>query len=491
MTKTTMKGMLAKEDYPENEESSSCSSSSSHQIIINVDCDYFARPSSDGSVMMTDADDSSGVVDAVETSPPPVPAPAGRSEAGDSGVSPPEARTMRPVVPQNVSTRTGVGNAGRSFPASSTRFFGSAVRTLLVDVPLMVLFASLVFVQAVNYVGRAYFEPQVELMDYLSSGTRELSDSTYYSRECTAEDVSATSLEELELRPGRDTAHTAVTTMLTHGVVTYPDRLLSKATADAARAFIVAENAVHPHQWDLLEGSNRYAWGIDMHMDPSIAAIWKELASNRLLVESVEAIAGRDPAVVEFTAITAEYGAKSQKDHADVMWGASARQQARSFLTSYSLFIPLQDTTKDMGATSICPGTHLCHAGSMCYDDGHNIVMTGEREFDTAADDDDDDDDEGKDGKNNHTTGGNTTATTSTSRRTLSTTTPPAPPVWEQGTGMMYNQQVTHKGRAHIQEGAPDRVVLIITFAPRPTTSRGGLETRIIPLRESSHSLTR
>jgi hypothetical protein len=354
-------------------------------------------------------------------------------------------------------------------------WFGSLVRILVLDLPLVALFASLLFVVGVDFIATKYFVPQIQLMSYVTTD-RELEDSTYYNRYCTTDDVSATSLTQLQVLANTDTPQTVKEKMLTHGVIAFPERLLSKATCDAARTFIVAENDIHPHQWGLLEGRNRHAWGIDMNMDPSIRQIWKELSSNPLFVESIEAIVGKDPAVVEFTAITAKYKAKSQKDHADVMAGASATQQARSFLTSYSLFIPLQDTTKDMGATSICPGTHLCNDGASvaCYAGHRNLIMTGEKEFD----DDDDDDDEVDDDDSLVIVNGNVTTTTTTTRPKSS------PPVWEQGTGMMYNQQVTHKGRAHTQEGGPDRVVLILTFAPRPTTSRGGLETRIIPLSE-------
>lgn len=391
-----------------------------------------------------------------------------------SSVSPMDDGIDTVVVFQNNNNKLRQSNRNNRTNGRTTnrilivlQWFGSFVRILVLDVPLTVLFASFIFVVGIQHISNKYFIPQIELMSYITT-KRELEDSTYYRRHCTTEDVSATSLAPLQLLSGRDTPDSAIEKMLTHGVVTFPERLLSKETCDAARAFIVAENDIHPHQWGLLAGANRHAWGIDMNMDPSIKQIWKELSSNRLFVESVEAIVGKDPAVVEFTAITAKYGAKSQKDHADVMNGASATQQARSFLTSYSLFIPLQDTTKDMGATSICPGTHLCNEGASdaCYDGHRNIVMTGEKEFD----DDDDDDD------NLVLETGNTTTSAQMKMK--------SPPVWEQGTGMMYNQQVIHKGRAHTQVDGPDRVILILTFAPRPTTSRGGLETRIIPLRE-------
>jgi hypothetical protein len=64
--------------------------------------------------------------------------------------------------------------------------------------------------------------------------------------------------------------------------------------------------------------------------------------------------------VIEYTAITATYGAIDQYDHQDVVPPASAAKFGRTFVPSYTLFIPLQDTTYIMGASHLCPGSHLC-----------------------------------------------------------------------------------------------------------------------------------
>ena len=50
------------------------------------------------------------------------------------------------------------------------------------------------------------------------------------------------------------------------------------------------------------------------------------------------------------------YGAGDQHWHADNDFQGSQMHFARSFVPMYSLFIPLQDTTAKMGATSACPG---------------------------------------------------------------------------------------------------------------------------------------
>ena len=85
-----------------------------------------------------------------------------------------------------------------------------------------------------------------------------------------------------------------------------------------------------------------------------------------------------------------------------------------------------------MGATDICPGTHMCST----YDADHTCAN---HTFQVS-------------GVNN---------------------------LWVTGDGLLMNQQSFHRGKAHVDPTAPDRVVFIITFAPRPL-ERG--ETRMLGL---------
>jgi hypothetical protein len=83
-----------------------------------------------------------------------------------------------------------------------------------------------------------------------------------------------------------------------------------------------------------------------------------------------------------------------------------------------------------MGATHVCPGSHLCSEGCEEYCPAHNLAMSGDD-------------------------------------------------IWPRGWGALLNQQTTHKGMGNFCEGCLDRIVLIATFAPRPQTQRK-LETRMI-----------
>ena len=61
--------------------------------------------------------------------------------------------------------------------------------------------------------------------------------------------------------------------------------------------------------------------------------------------------------------------------HDDVIADASSLQYARSFTPSYSIFIVLQNTTKEIGATGVCPGSHVCAVNpDFCPEYGFQLV---------------------------------------------------------------------------------------------------------------------
>lgn len=304
---------------------------------------------------------------------------------------------------------------------------GSLLCTVFVEAPLAGLFGCLVAVLILHRVHDEYLYKQITLMRFQYEN-RDYMEPMYYHRYCDGHDVSATSVSQL-LVPENGTAQEYVAHQMTHGASLYPN-LLSPETMHELREFIVEENKKQKGFY-VIQNEHRYSWGIDVNMHPAIKKYWKELASNEALVTGIQAIVGPDPAIIEFTAITSAFGAKDQHDHQDVVPPGSGAKFAHSFVPSYSLFIPLQDTSYDMGATHVCPGTHLCSEGCDEHCMEHNLAMSGE-------------DDK-----------------------------------WPKGYGALVNQQTTHKGMGHFKEGGLDRVVIIATFAPRPQTFRG-LETRMI-----------
>ena len=128
-----------------------------------------------------------------------------------------------------------------------------------------------------------------------------------------------------------------------------------------------------------------------------------------------------------------QYGARDQFWHQDTLPSGSSFKHARTFAPSYSLFIPLQDTTAEIGATQICPGSHVCGGhDEFCVE--HGFFVSGE---------------EG---------------------------------VWPKAAGALVNQHLYHRGMAHTDPNGLDRVLFILTFAPRPRMNKNEVETRLISM---------
>jgi len=225
------------------------------------------------------------------------------------------------------------------------------------------------------------------------------------------------------LIPSNYTAEDCVHHMMVHGASMYPD-LLSADTADELRRYVLKRNSELSDKdaISVIENEQRWSFGIGANDDPIVAKALREIATNSLLVSALDGIAGDDPAVIEMTAITSAYGAKAQFWHIDtVAEMGNDLKHARSFVPSYSLFIPLQDTTAKMGATETCPGTQVCHEGGadeFCSEYGFQVSGTNG--------------------------------------------------VWKRGYGVLQNQHTYHRGPAHTDPHGKHRVLFILTFAPRP-----------------------
>jgi hypothetical protein len=227
---------------------------------------------------------------------------------------------------------------------------GWMIRMMTLDLLLATTFALFVLSVVVHQLHDRFLFPQLQLMLF-QRDNRQLTDTTYYHRHCTEDDFTTDSHLDLIIQ-NNFTTEDSVRHMLTHGASIYPN-LLSNDTAFELREWISRENKVR-EGWNVIENKNRYSWGIDMNMNPTLQQFWKELASNENFLNGLQAIVGADPAIIEFTAITSSYGAQDQFLHADVVPSGSAVKFSRSFVPSYSLFVPLQDTTYEMGATRKC-----------------------------------------------------------------------------------------------------------------------------------------
>jgi hypothetical protein len=100
---------------------------------------------------------------------------------------------------------------------------------------------------------------------------------------------------------------------------------------------------------------------------------------------------------------------------------ASAGNYMQSFGPVYSVFIQLQNTTRAMGATSICPGSLYCTEGPIAaYCEAADIKAVNQYGY-------------------------------------------------SGGDALIMNMNSFHRGSAHTDHDAPDRIMLILSFTPRPS----------------------
>lgn len=324
---------------------------------------------------------------------------------------------LRQLQTDEAPNRRQTGKQIKSQPV--VRVLGYVMRSLLMDLPLFVVLLLYAAVVWLGHVHDNYLVPQLKSMVF--ENDRE--ESTYYHRKCDdASEMTTRNGADLFL-PTSATKEDAYHHQLKHGFTVFQG-VLEPQTAENLRNFVLSKN--HNLKTDeiiyVIENDNRYSFGLGTE-EPSVAAAMKQLATSPRLRPALEAILGPDPALIEMTAITSTYGAAAQWWHDDVYASASAVQFGRYFSPSYSVFIQLQNTTKAMGATEACPGTHFCGGGSMkqfCEESGFQIV-----------------------GEEGH---------------------------WGQGDALLMNMNSWHRGAAHTDPDAMDRVMLILTFVPKPIT---------------------
>lgn len=177
--------------------------------------------------------------------------------------------------------------------------------------------------------------------------------------------------------PPNGTGAEGAAIMMKHGFTVVPG-VVQPANAKKLRDFIDAKSKMLTEEekiW-LVKGKNRYSFNLGTEA-PGMNEVLQDLGNHRQLTETIEAILGPDPAMIEMTVITAAYGAEDQHYHDDAVPDGSPSRYAHAFSPALSLFVSLQDLTTDMGITSACPGTHYCAGGDLvgaCNEKGFQLA---------------------------------------------------------------------------------------------------------------------
>jgi ectoine hydroxylase-related dioxygenase (phytanoyl-CoA dioxygenase family) len=326
-------------------------------------------------------------------------------------------KLLQPTRPRVVVVQAEVS---RPSPKPPRRW---VLRSLFLDLPLALLFASFLLVHVIQILHTDYYRPLFERSRRTDDDL--LDEFTYYERQCNEYDVTTHTLQDFLVNSSSSTD--AVDMIMTHGAVVIP-RVLDAATVDALRQHVARRNAATSEQEkfpvsDGMEGL-RISYGIDATEDPAVSHALSQIAKHALLRQLLIDLTGDvDPASAEITAITVYAGADHQSWHADTKGDGNALKFARTYSHSYSLFVPLQDTTESMGATDICPGTQYCanDMTEVCENNKVGLHLVH-----------------------------------------------PDRNIVEAGDALLINQHVWHRGSAHTDPSASERIVFIVSFLARP-----------------------
>lgn len=237
---------------------------------------------------------------------------------------------------------------------------------------------------------------------------------------CSTKSITATSQDEIWITRDSNPAQ-AVEVVERNGMGLFSN-LLSDDLASRLRKYITTANTdPSQHFVFVIEGETRHHLMLGVDDDPVVQEALESILTAQPLRPVLEHLLGKDAALVEFAAITVKPGSAEQNWHKDTY--VDDRDAPL-----YSLFIPLQETAADMGPTAFCAGTHQCsHFRSDAVD------------CDTLG-------------------------------KTIRGTTP-------SGVGALMNSRLFHRGSAHTNETAPERVMVYTTWTYAATHP----EHRLLP----------
>ena len=228
---------------------------------------------------------------------------------------------------------------------------------------------------------------------------------------------SASHLDELKVHDGLSHEE-AIDMVNVHGTAVVPN-VLTKETAQEFRDYVMKANQeLDPStQIFVLAKEHRFNLMPDIN-EPVVQEMLEQVGQHPRLRPIIDGIMGEGASLVNLSVLTAEYGAKDQKIHPDT--STSVTTYPDHFVPEYTLVIALQDTTEEMGATHLCPGTQFCRSIQL---------EQGEDEDDRRA-------------------------LACKVRATVN-----------QGDAFLYVSDLYHRGVAHTDPDAPDRAFLFLIFA--------------------------
>jgi ectoine hydroxylase-related dioxygenase (phytanoyl-CoA dioxygenase family) len=316
--------------------------------------------------------------------------------------------------------------------------------------PLIMVALVACLLQIILLTHDTYIEPYMKSLQWTLERSEHAHTYDYFT--CQAEDITAHEPSQLMIDPKAPVAQ-AVDSMMHHGMGIFPN-VLEPAVADHLRQYVLWKN----QRIDVMENipviqtQNRYSLGLDVTDHETVRTALTQLVSNVLLTDTLTELLGDNPAIVEFSTITSTVGAKAQHFHPDSTFTGSAAVFGRSFSEVYTILIPLQDTLLLQGATWVCPGTHRCQNAAVCNQAGFQVTTSFYHRHDDCGD------------VGNETRTCHANSTDDVEEEEVDSS------YFKAGDALVYSSSATHRGGSHLM--GPDRAVLIVTVASRPTAVR-------------------
>jgi hypothetical protein len=194
---------------------------------------------------------------------------------------------------------------------SYLRWIGALCWILLLDVPMLAVLLTTSSLIWLDHVHRRYLYPQ--MLNLRWNSDREAAEITYYARQCDRTDLSTNTSAPLFLDPTVSPQEAAAHQM-EHGF-TVIQNVISDGTMTALRDLIDYKNH-HEESMYVIEGKHRFSimFGTE---DKIVRDALEEIANHRQFRDTLEAIMGPDPAMIEMTAISSSAGAVAQWWHSD------------------------------------------------------------------------------------------------------------------------------------------------------------------------------
>jgi ectoine hydroxylase-related dioxygenase (phytanoyl-CoA dioxygenase family) len=226
--------------------------------------------------------------------------------------------------------------------------------------------------------------------------------------------------------------------------------VLSTEAVDVLKRYVTAENQKQKdNQLYVHNSENRYH--ILLHDNvPEFQQAAVEIANHKILRAVLDHTLGKHCTLVSASVITNTYGAKGQEWHYDT--ATSAAVYPDYIVAEYTVAVALQDTTADMGATGVCPGTHECQYPGFDYDQLEENFLKNRTLVDEWG------------GEFWDYIGYNLPC--------------PIQAVMNSGDALLYNSDTIHKGSAHVDPVAGDRAVMFLVFAE---SRQGPDDNRMLP----------